>query len=303
MDLKKAYSILGVDSKTPKDEVKKKYRELTKKFHPDVNKSPDAEDKFKQINAAYDKVINHKPSKKNIGYTNPFVEIHEQVELSPIEIDISISFKESVLGCKKDVSYDRQIKCASCNGRGAVVRNNGCDKCGGKGVIISQQGYSIMHMTCDKCHGIVNYEACVICNEEGATNTTTKLTVTIPAGVPNGGILRIPSKGNFSVQFMMMENYTDLFIKINVEQEEGLSLIDKDVVSHVNISLLEALTGCSKTIKTINGNKDIKINAKSLNKDEVIIPKLGVAGIGNHRVVINISYPDNVDKLIELLKE
>src|SRR5207249_1655628 len=142
MKLDRAHEILNLPKGSSKEEAKKKYKEAVKLNHPDVNKSPDAEDKIKQINEAYQVI--------QTGQSTDIEDRHHQshsyghtVVVEHIEATTHISFKESVLGCKKEISYTRQTKCKSCNGDGQTKINNGCKKCGGKGQTTIKQGSMI----------------------------------------------------------------------------------------------------------------------------------------------------------------
>jgi DnaJ-class molecular chaperone len=86
-----------------------------------------------------------------------------------------------------------------------------------------------------------------------------------------------------------------------VISEPGLRLEGNNVVSDLSISLLEALTGCKKTVKTIVGDKSVDIVPKSRNKDEIIISHLGVNRVGNHMVILDIQYPEDVSNLVNIL--
>src|SRR5574338_532710 len=163
MNLKEAYSILEIPSTASAEEAKKKYRELTKKYHPDINKEAGAEDKFKKINEAYSVVTGKGDVAQPQG--NPFdpfggmrqqkIRFHEVIELNT-----TLSFKDSVLGRKQDLKYNRKAKCPNCNGQGQYNLNNGCDKCSGRGQIVMQQGGMVMIQTCDKCYGRVQTQSC-----------------------------------------------------------------------------------------------------------------------------------------------
>jgi DnaJ-class molecular chaperone len=129
--------------------------------------------------------------------------------------------------------------------------------------------------------------------------------VSVPAGVVNGNILRLQHMGNYAGTVMgimgIMDQYTDAFCHIKVKPMEGLSIEGKSVVTTVEIPLLEALQGCNRTVKTIFGEKEIMIPALSRNRDEVIIPHLGVGGTGDQRIILDVQYPSNTTKLIGVL--
>lgn len=306
MDLKTAYSILDISQSASQDEVKKKYRELTKKYHPDVNKEDGIEEKFKQINEAYQCIVSGKSTNKSFPnkYRNPFDAFNNQyrsIDLSNVDCNITISFKESVLGCRKDVKFVRKGKCNNCNGQGYYNLNNGCTTCNGKGQIVSRQGNMIFTQTCPKCYGQTQTESCSECAATGSIDTEVSVNVNIPGGVVDGNILRLGGMGNFGGNLMGMDQFTDAHLHISVIPESGLTISGMDVISTISISLLEAIRGCNKSVNTILGSKDIKINPLSRNKDEVIIPNMGVNRIGNQKVILDVFYPDDTNKLISTL--
>lgn len=307
MNLKEAYSILELSPDAPADEAKKKYRDLTKKYHPDVNKDSGAEDKFKKINEAYKLVTTGEDEQphhfQSQSSWNPFAGFQRQqrVEATHVELHTTISFKDSVFGCKQELKFSRNGKCDSCEGQGFIALNNGCDKCGGKGEVVQRQGNMIIVQTCSKCHGNTKSEKCKVCQGAAFQSTEVSVQVQIPGGVINGNILRLGGMGNYAGNFMGADQFTDAHLHINVESETDLSLVGNDVICNLEISLLEALRGCHKSVKTVIGSKDIVIKPKSRNKEEVIISHMGVGRIGNQRIILDVKYPDNTDKLISVL--
>ena len=103
-------------------------------------------------------------------------------------------------------------------------------------------------------------------------------------------------------QVYLGDQYTDVLLTIKVSPHNSLHLEDNDVVCEKEISLLDAIQGATVPVPTIDGFQMIDIIPLSKNKDEVIIPNLGVNKTGNQRVRLNVSYPDNIDALVELLK-
>jgi molecular chaperone DnaJ len=309
MKLNEAYAILGVQPTATPEEAKKQYKKLTKEFHPDVNKSPEAEDKFKKINEAYECVKNGKGNDReapHIKYQSPhswpFEKRTKTVQLKHVEAHLKIDFKESVLGCKKEVKYSRQAKCPVCEGEGEVHLSNGCKKCGGKGSTTINRGGMIFISTCSQCAGMGPSEDCKNCNGEGTAQADVSVHVSVPAGVVDGNVLRLQGMGNYAGSVMgVMDQYTDAFCHIAVTPEPGLSIEGKSVVSTLYISLLDAIRGCKRDVTSIYGNKEIRIPAKSRHNDEVIIPHCGVGGTGDHRVLLDVEYPKNTDKLVGVL--
>jgi molecular chaperone DnaJ len=305
MNLKEAYATLELSEGASEAEAKKKFRELSKKFHPDVNKEADAEAKFKKINEAYQRIQKGEddPVPMQSGGWGSHVRRQQVIELENVEVNITISFKESVLGTKKDLKYQRQAKCQNCGGQGAVKLNNGCKKCGGKGQTVVRQGNMIAVTTCDQCYGRANLEECKPCSGQGLVHTDVSVNVSIPAGILNGTTLRLQGMGNFAgAMFMGLgDQYTDAFLHVAVTPEPGLSIEGQSVISHLTISLLDALRGCERSVKTIHGQKTAKIKPGTRNKEEVIIPHCGVGGIGDQRVILDVQYPKDTEKLIGVL--
>lgn len=323
MNLKEAYEILELPPTATSDEAKKKFKKLAAKFHPDVNKSPDAEAKFKKINEAYQRVESGTDANPQSGmnwsnpWGNPFgnANIHDpfasffrsaakqQHSTTNVEIRHTISFKESVQGCKKEISYSRQIKCPHCQGSGDKPSNNGCKKCGGKGQITNRSQGAIYIQTCPDCHGKRQPNPCTDCNSTGTATTDTSLHVSIPAGIIDGNALRIQGMGNFSGSLMgLQDQYTDMLLHLKVIPDPDMRLSGKDVVSELNISLLDALQGCDKNVRTIDGDKIISLSKITKNKDEVVL-SVGDHSKIKHRIIINVEYPTNLNKLIDVLLE
>lgn len=317
-----AYSLLGLTPDASDDQAKKKFRELSKTLHPDVNKDSDATEKFQKISQAYDCIKEKKfddnqsmqdfsgfggfqggfPGGFNIHdfFSNHFGQDRE--DQPPIEVSVVISFKEAIFGCKKELSFNRKTKCQSCNGQGHIKLNNGCKQCGGSGMFTRQSGNMVFQQQCPKCHGRSQHESCKTCNTEGSQDSTTNISVNIPAGISNN-TLRLAGIGHFVSNSHFGDRHADVYVHVSVIAEDGLRQENNDVVSDLSISLLDAVMGCKKSIRTLDGEKEIEIKPSSKNKEEIYIPNLGVARVGNHRVILNVEYPSNTDKLINFLKE
>lgn len=288
---------------------------MSKKYHPDINKEKDAQDKFKKINEAHSILKAGKEnSKEDMEESwNPFqgfdpfqgfggfgfqnAQINEQPE--NISVSTKISFKESVLGCKKDLKFIRKVKCNDCDGQGHSIIENGCKACNGKGRTVTRQGNAVYTQSCTKCNGKVSVKKCVACASKGNIKADAAVSVTIPAGIQNGNALRLAGMGNFVPQF---NGSTDVFLSISVEPDKNLRLEGNDVICELNISLLEALKGCTKKVPTVLGDKDLNVKPLSKNKQFVSMPNLGVPKKGSQLVKLNVSYPDDVSGIINVLE-
>lgn len=314
MNLKEAYAALGLaEGSTPAD-AKKAFRKLAQKLHPDINKAPDAEVQFKKINEAYQVIekgtdngpTNHQHQQS--GY-DPIAEFfknfggqQKRIVLQDINIQVALKFKDSVIGCKSQIKYERNVKCSPCQGQGKVILNNGCKRCKGLGVIVQRQQNMIMQQVCPDCHGVVSKIDCDSCASTGFNKADTAIEINIPGGVEDGNVLRLSGVGNYGGEAFGQEHYSTVNLHISVAPIEGLKLQDADVVCQANISLLQALTGTKITVPTIDGPQQITVPGATKNNQEVIIPKLGVNRKGNQRVVIGIDYPQDTQPLIDYLK-
>lgn len=317
MKLQEAYEILGVESDPSPDNIKKQFRTLAKQFHPDTNKDPGAEAKFKEINNAY-RVASSRQSDdpgnmssgapfnmQDIfgGIFNSFNRKQSFAAPSHVELEVILSFQESVLGCKRDLSYVRKGKCVGCDGQGQVPQNNGCTTCHGRGMMTSQRGNMIFTTQCSQCPGPAQPIECKDCHGEGAVTNSVSVNVNIPGGVTNNKILRLSGMGNFHSTMIGMDQYTDALLHVHVKPDPDLSLQEQHVILSLNISLLQALQGCKQFVKTVLGDKEISISPLSKNKDEIIIPRVGINGTGDQKVILNVEYPENVNQLINVLSE
>jgi molecular chaperone DnaJ len=304
MNLKEAYSILEISPSATPEEAKKQYRKLTKQYHPDVNKEAGAEDKFKKINEAYQVVSSGKSTdREEMHWQDPFRRASQQkvYHAENIQLHTTLTFAESVLGCNRELKISRRNKCKDCGGQGEMSLSNGCTKCNGRGQVIQRQGIAVMMQTCDKCGGRTQRVACKSCNSSGIQDVESSVTVAIPGGILDGNVLRLQGMGHYVGNFLMMEQYTDAHLHIKVSPAPNLRIEGKDVVYDLELSLLDALKGCQREVSTINGVQTIQVPALSRNKEEVIIPKLGVNGIGHQRVVLDVKYPEDASPLIEAL--
>jgi molecular chaperone DnaJ len=309
--LQEAYSVLDLPETSSPEEAKKKYRELTKLWHPDVNKSPEAEAKFKKINEAYQVVSSGKSSDREDQWPtsapfNPFSHFanfgsQRMYDGSPISVNLTISFLESVVGCEKEVKFNRLSKCTNCQGAGEYTQHNGCTACNGKGQVIQQNGGIIRIQNCPKCGGKVQKSSCGSCKAVGVIQMEASARVSIPGGVTNNDTLRLGGIGNYIGSFGPLEQHSDVHLHVKVTPQAGLSLEGTQVICTLELSLQEALQGCKKIVNSIDGFREIEVPPRARNKDEVIIPRLGVNRTGNQRIILDVKYPEDISQIIEVL--
>lgn len=311
MKLNEAYETLNLNENSSDEEIKKKYRELSKKYHPDICKEPNAQEKMKNINEAYNILTGKTQPEQspiysdipnindifssmginfpfNQGFNNNF---NKKFYEPDVRFDANITFEQSILGTKTNLNYEVKDKCTSCNGNGHT-RTNNCTSCNGIGVKIKKMNNVVVQTQCEVCNGRVTFNKCKNTKcDNGYINSKRSINVKIPEGVVNDSILRVSNCGNYNSHF---DSYGDLFLHIKVKENKEYKLINnKDVSSELTISLMEAVRGTTKKINTVHGEKEIKINKLTKNNDKVILDNCGVLSRnGSHIVNININYPN-----------
>lgn len=315
MNIQEAYKILESPTSISEEDLKKKYKNLARKYHPDVYK--DDPNKFKQINEAYQFIKDYKKEQQHSqqGFPTDFEEIFSNFgfgrqnrgptprSVDNILLNEEITFEESVLGTEKEIEIEREIKCENCNGEGFYRKKNGCTHCDGYGKSTITRGNMTFTTMCRECHGQSTKEECAKCNKKCYIKNKTKLKVKIPPGIQDKNIIQLQGAGHFSHSSIFGDAYSNVLINISVKNNTELKLDGNDVIFNLNISLLEALEGCSKEVQSIKGSRTVEIPSGSRNKEEIIIPNLGVNLVGNERVILHVNYPENKEKLISVLKE
>ena len=307
MNTQEALKILELSPGASKEDIQAAFRKAAKTHHPDRNKDdPNAETKFKEINSAYQYLNNPQPERQSFNQ-NPFNQSHGPVNISdffpgfgggnpfqnqiPASIStVSISFFDSVLGVEKDVEIIQNYPCNNCKGMGSIATVDICKRCNGAGQ--KQAGFSRGNMVfiepCENCRGTgKNQNPCSTCNQQGFQSRNVTARVRIPGGVVNDNMLRIPGGA----------------LRILVASDPDMVLEGADVVSNINISLLDALKGTLKTVRTVKGDMNLKIPPLIKNSDSVKVSNYGVPEHnGSHIFNITVGYPDDTSKLIEFLE-
>jgi molecular chaperone DnaJ len=326
MTLNEAYEELGLKPGSKPDEVKTAFKKMAAQWHPDKNKDPGAEDKFKRINLAKQTIDNPPPdpysfNRPTSGFGGIRVEFNagrrHAIKNYPAPIiDINLSFKESVVGAKKTVSYDRYVKCDMCDGTTTVEGNGICKTCNGQGGTVQQRGRVQVMAVCNDCQGSGKEEfPCDKCNKEGVLKTNVTTEIELPIPLEDGQIIKAANAGNYrgkiaasrgffsSVQ--AVDAYGDVIMRIHVEKDSDMRLDEtrKNIESDVNISLLDALRGTTIKVNTIKGEMALKVHPGTKNGLKMRMNGFGPGYIGSHIVNINVDYPMDTEKLVKLLEQ
>lgn len=348
------YDVLGVKRDASDAEIKKAYRRLSKKYHPDFNKGDTtAEAKFKEVSEAYRTLKDSKtrsaydqfgksgnPFSGNSGFNtqgfqgsqgfnfnaHDFSDIFENFfgggfnrnqqnsrskRGTDIEVALNISFKEAIFGTEKEVILDHSVACEQCKGTGAEPGHDlkTCPDCQGSGQI-REQRQSILGVVqttrvCPTCGGSgkIPEKKCVKCHGQGTERVQEKMKIKIPVGTENGTVLRLRAKGDAGQQGAPAG---DLYVHISVQPTRGFTRQGNDIHSEINLHALQAILGDTVKVKTLHGEKEIKIPSGTQPDQTFRIREAGVpahAGLtaGSHLVTVHIRIPQKITPAQEKL--
>ena len=292
------YEVLGVGKSASMDEIKSAFRSLARKYHPDVNKEPDAEERFKEINEAfmvlsdqekrsvYDR-FGHEGLRSAGGMPDwntidPF-EIFEQFfggfggfssrqrRNSPrrgedLYYSINLDFDETASGIDREITITRDEVCERCSGSGAEPGTSPetCKTCKGRGEVRQVRqtflGSMVQVGTCPECRGAgrVISQKCSSCSGRGYEQKSLKKTIPVPAGVDNGTQIRLSGEGQPGTNGGPCGN---LYIEINVKPHKFFRRRKDDVLLDLNINIAQATLGAEVKVPTLNGDEKLIIPA------------------------------------------
>ena len=287
------YDVLGVTKSASKDEIKKAYRKLALKFHPDKTKGDKAsEEKFKEASEAYH-ILSDEKRKTNYdqfghaafegaggggqGFdTSSFSDIFEDFfgdfggdgsarrssnRGNDLRYDVSISLEDAFRGIEKNVKYTTYKSCSSCSGSGAAKGSKPvrCDYCSGKGKVRTNQGFFTVQQTCPQCSGYGETigKPCNTCSGGGKVQANENVTVKVPKGVDDGTRIRVSGKGEAGSKGGASG---DLYLFISIDNHEIFKRSEENLYYELPISFTDAALGASVEVPSIDGGKSkIKI--------------------------------------------
>lgn len=330
------YEILGVPRDATDEEIKKVFRKLAFQYHPDRNRDDGAEEKFKEINEAYEVLsdANKRAAYNRYGHGGTegffardfegfnfggFGDIfdtffggattatrHTPRRGANLHHQITISLEEAAFGGEKEIKIKRTEVCSLCHGLGSKPGSqpSRCPNCNGTGQVRRVQqslfGRFIHTTTCSQCHGEgkIITEPCPQCRGAGTEKQQRRILVKVPAGIEDGSQIRLSHEGDAG---MRGGSSGDLYVTVSVLEHEFLARDDDNILYELPINFAQAALGTEVEVPTLHGKTKLNIPAGS-QTGKVFrlkgqgIPHLRRSGRGDELVRLFVATPDSLNK-------
>ncbi len=316
------FEILGIEPGASEEDIKKAYKKMAMEHHPDRHpEDKQAEDKFKEISAAYETLKKNNWQQEDFGGHfgfNGFSSVNINIEdlfqqafgqgnpfgrgrkVGYVKTGrIYISLEEAYYGCEKKISISDTINCSACNGFGHKLSDEKCSICSGTGQLRSVRGAVVMASTCNACKGFGRTisSMCLECNGKGKKNLNQELTITIPQGTQHGAKINPTNDLQIQILYSPHKEYTIMDNKV-------------DLISVKEIDMFTAILGGVIVTNTIGGIKNIKVPVGCQPETILRVKQAGMKfkhKTGDHLVKIKIQLPINLTEeqkeLLQTLKQ
>jgi molecular chaperone DnaJ len=313
------YEVLGVNKDASEEEIKKAYRKLAMKYHPDRNANdPKAEENFKEAKEAYEILTdsNKRAAYDQYGHAgiNPgaggagfgggagFADVFGDIfgdifgggggggrnhsgayRGSDLRYNLQITLEEAARGTETKIRIPTMQTCETCHGSGAKPGTQPvtCTTCGGHGQVRMQQGFFSIQQTCPKCHGTgkMVQNPCPTCQGVGRIKQHKTLSVKIPKGIDEGDRIRLSGEGEAGVNGGPPG---DLYVVVHIEPHPVFQRDQNDLHCEMPISFSTAALGGEIEIPTLDGYAKIKIPAETQTGKIFRLRGKGIVGMRSH---------------------
>ena len=330
------YDTLGVSKTASTEEIKKVYKKLAKKYHPDISKEENAETKFKEVSEAYAVLSDEKKRKQYDTYgSEGFQQRYSQEDIfrgfggfeemfggnifdmffggnrrqtnkgRDLATEIDITFEESAFGVTKEIKLKKFSQCKECAGTGAEDgKQTVCTQCSGTGQVRKavRTPFGVMSTAthCNACGGLgkTAESPCTPCNSEGRIKETKNLKIKIPAGVQDGSQLRVPGEGEAGMRNSIPG---DLYVRIFVQASDIFERKGNDLYLQLPITFSQAALGDEVKVPTLEKESKIKIKPGTQSGTHYRLKGKGIPyvdgyGTGDLFVIANVITPTKVSK-------
>lgn len=327
------YEVLGVSRNASKNEIKRAYKKLAIKYHPDKVKDQASKEKFKKISEAYSVLSDDKKrsnydafGQSDLGQGGNFTyqqfsdtdasDIFSQVfsfnqffddrsktqqENLHIQVDTVIALKDCIKGITKKFTYNRRTICSSCNGYGGLGAKR-CPSCHGTGKSSRKLGLFLSFFApCSACNGTgsIFTSECSKCLTKGYLSTQKEIECKIPAGIEDQNILVLRGKGHQSIR---NKSFGDLRIKIQVNKHPSFKRVRENLYTSIKVPLITACLGGQVDFRGLDDKLiSLDIPEGSQPNDSLIVHGEGITILdtnkrGNLICSIKIVIPTNLDE-------
>jgi molecular chaperone DnaJ len=309
------YDILGVNRDASDEDIKKAYRKLAMKYHPDRNPdNPRAEEHFKEVKEAYEiltdtqkRAVYDQYGHAGIdpqagmgaagagGFSDAFGGIFDEIfgggrggrsniyRGADLRYNLEVTLEQAAFGTETKIRIPTMEACDACHGSGAKAgtQPKTCPTCQGSGQVRLQQGFFSIQQTCPKCHGTGRFiaEPCGACHGAGRVKQHKTLAVKIPAGVDEGDRIRLSGEGEHGINGGPSG---DLYVQIHLKSHPVFQREQNDLHCEMPISFTTAALGGEIDIPTLDGVAKIRVPPETQSGKTFRLRGKGIKGVRSH---------------------